>query len=208
MTIYLYVKTHNKTGFKYLGKTIKKDPHTYTGSGKHWVRHLKKHGYDYSTEILKECQDTNELAYWGLYYSELWNVVESTEWANLKPEKGDGGAGFYHTEETRAQMSQKHIGKTHSDQSKEKMKGRKLSDETKAKIGSASKKRMESAEYRNMLLNSRKISQSKNGYKISPEGCANISKGKLGKKRKPFSEETKAKMRESWKRRKNVTNES
>lgn len=205
MTIYLYVKTHTITGLKYLGKTIKSDPHKYTGSGKHWIRHLKKHGYTYTTEIIKECQNTIELQHWGLYYSRLWNVVENKEWANLKPENGDGGSGFRHTEETRLKMKEMHTGKLHTDQSKEKMKGRILSEETKNKIGAASKKRMESDEYRNKLLNSRKTRQSKKGYKISPQGCANIGKSKLGKKRKPFSDETRAKMREAWKRRKIVT---
>lgn len=90
MTIYLYVKTHTKTGLKYLGKTSAKDPCKYRGSGKYWLKHLKKYGYDYSTEILKECQSNDEIKYWGLYYSNLWNVVESKEWANLKPETGDG----------------------------------------------------------------------------------------------------------------------
>ena len=37
--IYLYKKTHNKTGLKYLGKTISKDPYTYSGSGVYWTRH-------------------------------------------------------------------------------------------------------------------------------------------------------------------------
>lgn len=49
MTIYLYVKTHNITGKKYLGKTTRDDYHEYPGSGKIWKKHLKKHGYDYST---------------------------------------------------------------------------------------------------------------------------------------------------------------
>ena len=89
MTIYLYVKTHNKTGLKYLGKTESKDPHKYTGSGTYWKYHLNKHGNDYKTEILRECQSNDELRIWGLYYSNLWNVVESTEWANLKEETGD-----------------------------------------------------------------------------------------------------------------------
>ena len=91
MTIYLYVKTHNKTGLKYLGKTSKQDPHKYTGSGTRWLNHLRKHGYDYNTEILLECQTIEEIKHWGMYYSSLWNVVESSDWANLKPESGDGG---------------------------------------------------------------------------------------------------------------------
>ena len=91
MTIYLYVKTHNKTGLKYLGQTSAKDPHKYSGSGVYWKLHLKKHGYDYTTEILKECQSKEELKNLGTYYSNLWNVIESEEWANLKIEQGDGG---------------------------------------------------------------------------------------------------------------------
>jgi hypothetical protein len=92
MTIYnLYVKTHNKTGLKYLGQTTKKDPHKYPGSGKYWTAHLNKHGYDYTTEVLHECQSKEELKEQGLHYSNIWNVVESAEWANLKPESGDGG---------------------------------------------------------------------------------------------------------------------
>lgn len=88
---YLYVKTHLNTGLKYLGQTRSKDPHKYPGSGKHWSAHLKKHGKNYTTEILRECLTTDELAQWGQYYSKLWNVTESKEWANLKPETGEGG---------------------------------------------------------------------------------------------------------------------
>jgi hypothetical protein len=32
-----------------------------------------------------------EIKRWGEYYSKLWNVVESNDWANLKMESGDGG---------------------------------------------------------------------------------------------------------------------
>ena len=90
MTIYLYKKTHNKTGLNYLGKTTQ-DPFTYKGSGKRWGNHINKHGYDVTTEILRECSSNEEVKEWGLYYSALWNVVESRDWANLKEEYGDGG---------------------------------------------------------------------------------------------------------------------
>ena len=96
MTIYyLYVKTHNITGLKYLGKTIQ-NPHKYRGSGKKWKSHIHKHGYNVTTEILKECSSDKELKEWGLYYSRLWNIVEARDengnklWANLKLEEGDG----------------------------------------------------------------------------------------------------------------------
>jgi len=90
MTYYLYKKTHRTTGLQYLGKTIQ-NPFKYKGSGKHWGYHIKKHGYDVDTEILLETTNETELISAGLYYSALWNVVKSKEWANLKPEAGDGG---------------------------------------------------------------------------------------------------------------------
>jgi hypothetical protein len=99
MIIYLYVKTHNITGLKYLGKTINKDPYKYPDSGTYWTRHLKVHGYDCTTEILKECTSKEEVAELGIYYSELWNIVESDDWANLIAENGDGG-GHKHTKES------------------------------------------------------------------------------------------------------------
>ena len=91
MTIYLYVKTHKITGLKYLGKTSNKNPHKYHGSGKYWSSHLKEHGCEYDTEILCECQSNDEVREKGMYYSNLWNIVKSDLWANLKPEDGDGG---------------------------------------------------------------------------------------------------------------------
>lgn len=91
MVIYLYIKTHNKTGLKYLGKTKSKDPYKYRGSGKYWINHLKKHGYDYSTEILLATDDENDLKETGLFFSKIFDVVQSNEWANLKEESGDGG---------------------------------------------------------------------------------------------------------------------
>ena len=91
--IYLYKKTHKVTGLKYLGKTTR-DPFSYMGSGVYWRRHLKKHGNDVDTEILYETIDKEEFKQKGLYYTKLWNVVESDEWANLKPETGDGGSGI------------------------------------------------------------------------------------------------------------------
>jgi len=102
MTIYLYKKTHNITGLLYLGKTTRSDPHKYKGSGIVWTRHIKKHGYDVTTEILKKCETLDDLRYWGLYYSELWDVVNATDgdgkkiWANLKPEEGQGWPSKIH----------------------------------------------------------------------------------------------------------------
>lgn len=91
MTIYtLYVKTHLKTGLKYLGKT-EKNPFVYKGSGKYWKRHIEKYGNDVWTNVVLQTEVKEEMIEYGLYFSNLWNIVESDEWANLKPEAGDGG---------------------------------------------------------------------------------------------------------------------
>lgn len=96
MTIYyLMVKTHNITGLKYLCKTNNKNPFKYKGSGVYWKKHIKKYGCDVTTEILKECQNIEELKHWGLYYSKFWNVVASKDWANLVEETGQGSGSHW-----------------------------------------------------------------------------------------------------------------
>lgn len=90
MKTYLYLKTHRVTGLKYLGKTTQ-DPHKYKGSGLRWTRHLAKHGNDVSTLILFESDDLKEIKSQGLYYSKLWDVVNDQNFANMRPETGDGG---------------------------------------------------------------------------------------------------------------------
>lgn len=129
MTIYLYVKTHNKTGLKYLGKTKSKDPHRYKGSGADWKLHLKENGVDYTTEIIKECKNNAELNYWGRYYSNLWNVAHSNEWANRIPETGGGSPYRVLTESQKLHLS-------------EKFKGHVVSEETRQKISNAGKGRI------------------------------------------------------------------
>lgn len=89
-TIYLYIKTHNKTGLKYLGKTIQ-NPYKYKGSGIRWVNHIKKHGYDVSTEIIYQSENAEEIKQKGIEYSIKFNIKENKEFANLKIEEGDGG---------------------------------------------------------------------------------------------------------------------
>jgi hypothetical protein len=142
---YLYVKTHNKTGLKYLGKTKSKDPFKYRGSGKYWKRHINKHGYDVTTQILLVTENKEELKQTGLFFSKLWNIVKSREWANLKLENGDGGwdhiilKGRTFSDETKRKMSISAIvrqtGETNS------FYGKTHSDETRKLIGEHSKER-------------------------------------------------------------------
>jgi hypothetical protein len=91
MGIYkLYVKTHSKTGLKYLGMTTQEDHSKYTGSGLHWLRHLRVHGFEHITEVIEECETLESLRERGLYYSNLWNVVKDPAWANMILESGQG----------------------------------------------------------------------------------------------------------------------
>ena len=170
MTIYLYVKTHNTTGLKYLGKTIKKDPHKYTGSGKYWLRHLNQHGYDYTTEIIRECQTKDELIEWGLYYSNLWKVVKSENWANLKEEAGEGGSPG---EDTRRKISNAGKGRTHSAETKQKMSNADRSSYTRiAPVSESTKKKLSDSGKRHL---SNSI-----GYKWTPEQKAALSQKRKG----------------------------
>ena len=152
MTIYLYKKTHSITGLNYLGKTTQ-DPFKYKGSGVYWEAHLKVHGSDHFTEVLRECQSNEEVKKWGLYYSELWNVVESDKWANIKPENGDGGC-IAHSLETRAKI---------------KAANQVRDPAYKAILSARNKTRIITAEYR------AKMSASQKGRIITPEHRAKLS---------------------------------
>lgn len=88
--VFLYVKTHNVTGLKYFGRTIK-DPLKYKGSGLYWLRHLKAHGYDVTTEILGCYTDLSELKAAASKFTEEHDIVASSEWANLIAESGLAG---------------------------------------------------------------------------------------------------------------------
>lgn len=133
MTIYLYIKTHNDTGLKYFGKTTKKDPHKYTGSGKYWKRHLKKHGSNYSTEIVATFEDESSCQEFALNFSKENEIVNSDEWANLQEENGLDGAP---------------TGRA----------GHKFTQEQLQKISETSKQRWEDPEFKKMMIEKRQWS--------------------------------------------------
>ena len=94
----LYLKTHNKTGLKYLGITIK-NPYKYTGSGVEWLEHIKEHGrHDVTTEVLYEeklpdgHKTSLTLKEICVGYSHSLNIVEDKGYANAMIESGVIGA--------------------------------------------------------------------------------------------------------------------
>jgi hypothetical protein len=181
--IYLYVKTHNITGLKYLGKTVSKDPHKYKGSGKVWKNDCNVHGYNYSTEILFQSIYTNEIKEQGIYYSQLWNIVESNAWANLKPEECDGGyyPGAF-TPEANAKRSQT-------------QKGRPQHPDHTAKVSRALKGRKDTRSVESKAQAAAKASAKLKGRK-KPEGFGQKISERLSDR--VFSETSKQHMKEAW----------
>jgi hypothetical protein len=91
----LLLKTHLTTNLKYLCKTVKTDYISYKGSGKAWKAHLKKYGRNVSNILLYETNDLAEFTKVCLHQSYEMDIVNSSEFANLKPEDGlDGGDTF------------------------------------------------------------------------------------------------------------------
>jgi len=149
-TVYLLLKTHNKTGLKYLCRHITKYEKTcynYKGSGVRWTRHLEKHGNNVTTEIIAKCDSIEEAKELGLQYSEKWNIVESEDFANLVPEDGQGGSGpashrktygsrFGYEQEPNRYVGNDNYAKLPEVRQKisERLKGRKFSDEHRQKL--------------------------------------------------------------------------
>lgn len=111
--IYLYVKTHNVTGLKYFGKTTNPNVFSYRGSGKKWKRHIKKYGYNVTTEILGSFKCVETCKQFAVDFSKKNNIVNSRQWANLKEENGFDGApvGNIVSQKTRCKISNKLLGR-------------------------------------------------------------------------------------------------
>ena len=150
---FLYIKQHTGTGKLYFGKTTRSHDKmiSYLGSGKHWTRHIAKHGKEYVATIWY-ClyYDELECSKFALSFSKNQNIVESADWANLKDENGTTGGhhgkdqtgennhffGKHHTTETKSKISESITNMP--DEYREKLSkagmGRKHSDKTKQKM--------------------------------------------------------------------------
>jgi NUMOD3 motif len=155
--IYLYVKQHISTGLKYFGMT-RSNPFKYSGSGKYWKYHLKKHGKNIKTLEVWSFDDQDICSDFAIKFSEDNNIVESKIWANLQIENGlDGttsGSKFNKTVSCSGNLNN-FYGKTHSFETKEKIRkaklGRKLSSETIEKVRTSNLGKVVSQETKNKI---------------------------------------------------------
>ena len=111
---FLYIKQHSITKKCYFGKTIKKDPVKYLGSGTYWLHHIKIHGREFvETLWYKLFTSEEELTRIATLFSEQQDIINSELWLNLIPENGlDGGpVGYKQSPESRTKKSVQMIGK-------------------------------------------------------------------------------------------------
>ena len=95
MAIHLYVKKCSHCELKYFGKTTK-NPYSYKGSGKYWLRHLKSHNVKPETLEIYTFDNENEAKAFALMFSEYNCIVESKLWANIIIENAVDGAPTGH----------------------------------------------------------------------------------------------------------------
>ena len=177
---YLYIKQHSITKKKYFGKTTR-DPYTYNGSGPYWVRHIKKHGKEHIVTLwVSELYHDTSIVEVALKFSADNDIVNSKEWANMKPENGlDGGS-----QKGRKLGPYKKSGKPrkpHKPHKPRSDKGNIRSEKTKAKLRKPrSKPRSDKGKPRKPLSKEAKVNMRK-----SEEQKANQSVRQTGKKHKP-----------------------
>lgn len=118
---WLYIKQHKHTGLKYFGKTIRKDPTKYKGSGTYWLNHIKQHGNDVDTVWCELFTTQESLVENAITFSKNNNIVESKDWANLIPEDGrniGGPKSYIRTDEHKRNISKSKKGKPCSPESR------------------------------------------------------------------------------------------
>ena len=134
--MFIYETTNNINGKRYIGQhTTDNIQDGYLGSGVILKQAIDKYGIDnFSREILAYATNKDELNEKEKYYIDKFNAIESDMYYNIA-EGGEGGnlrAGF--TDEQKAQWKAKM-----SENSAKYWQGKKLSEETKAKMSEALK---------------------------------------------------------------------
>ena len=86
--------------------------------GLRWKNHIKKHGYNCRTYVIRTFTNMEDCMWFCKKFSIINNIVESNDWANLMEENGiNGGStrtGMKNTEESNRKNSEAHKGKKHN----------------------------------------------------------------------------------------------
>lgn len=189
---FVYVTTNLINGKQYVGSHDGSEKDEYLGSGKVFLKALKKYGkQNFSRKILEYCDPFYNVILEEKYIEKL-NTLKPNGY-NISPTGGHARGKL--SKETIEKIRQSNLGKKRSIETKQKLSkslsGRKLSEQTKEKMSNFQKGRIKSEEER------KNISESKKGQKNPIYGKNPWNKGKTGFK---HSEKTKQKMRESHKR--------
>ena len=177
---YLYIKKHTETGKMYFGKTTRTNVEKYLGSGIHWTRHIKAHGKDKVVTLWYFLfTDIESLVDAATFMSDVLNIVDSSDWLNIKPESGlDGGSfkGFNGW-----------AGKKHSPEHIKKLKKlgaeRLATEKMKANMSRIGKLPRTQAQIEASRIKAKKMGDSNKGRVASKETKDAMSKSRIGKGR-------------------------
>jgi len=202
---FIYLTTNLVTKKQYIGSHFGSVNDDYFGSGKYISKSINKHGKkNFTRKILEECMPENNLLLEEKYIKEYNTLIPNGY--NISPTGGHGKQGKLN-EETKKKISESLKGKNHPNWNKPSpMSGKKHSPETLRKM-SENRKGKEawnkgkkwSEQTKEKISNSIKGENHPNfGKHLSEETKEKIRVSNLGKKRKPVSEETKAKISKYW----------
>ena len=179
--MHFYVYTHKRESdgvIFYVGKGRAQRAWSRNKRNAHWWAVANKHGV--SVDVVERFETEAEA-----FTRERTLIAECRSAGIVLTNKTDGGegpAGMRHSEATRAKWRAARLGKKrgpysaeHRGRIAEGLRGKPVPDERRRRIADATRAAMK-----------------------SPEIVAKMRAAKLGKKRAPHSEETKAKMRAAW----------
>lgn len=138
----VYLRTNLINGKQYVGQASDFKRREYDWSnlntpyaGDYINKARKKYGLEsWSVEILKECNSSEELNHWEMYFIKKFNTKRPFGY-NLN-DGGKGQSGFHHSDETKKKLSKSHLGRNKGIPRSEDVK-RKIS-ETKSGIKTSS----------------------------------------------------------------------
>lgn len=84
----LYIKQCPHCGLKYFGRSTRRNVQSYTGSGKRWLGHLRKHKVNSIHLWNSKWYHDTSITRFALKFSKMNNIVESSKWANMILEDG------------------------------------------------------------------------------------------------------------------------